>query len=371
MSGIYIHIPFCHQKCNYCNFHFSICLNLKNDVIKAIIKEIKIQKEYLKGEPIETIYFGGGTPSILTIKEIEDILKTIFLTFKVSSNPEITLEANPIDLNEEKTFGLKTIGINRLSVGVQTFNETFLKFLNRQETYGNISSAINNIVKCGFKNFNIDLIFGIPGQKKTDFINDLEEMINIHPTHISAYSLTVEEKTVLDFWIKKGIVKKIDEDISADFFLIIDEYLTKEGYDHYEISNYSLKGFKSIHNSNYWDDKMYLGVGPSAHSYNLTSRQYNIENNLQYVKSINSGKIPAIIEILKEKDKINEYIFTHLRTSKGINLQVLREKYNYEIDKNIIYDLEKQNFVVNNGETIFLTTKGMLIADEIIKKLLY
>ena len=370
MSGIYIHIPFCHQKCNYCNFHLSTCLNLKNEVLKAIVKEIKMQKEYLKNEALDTIYFGGGTPSLLSIKEIEDILKTIFLTFKISPTPEITLEANPIDLTEEKTCGLKAIGINRLSIGVQTFNETFLKFLNRQETSKNIYSAINNVVKYDFKNFNIDLIFAIPGQKKEDLMADIEKLIAIHPTHISTYCLTIEEKTVLDFWIKKGITKKVDDDLAADFFLIIDEILTSEGYEHYEISNYCLNGFKAIHNSNYWNGKMYLGVGPSAHSYNLISRQYNVENNLEYIKSIKNGKIPANVEILTEKDKTNEYIFTHLRTSNGINVRILDEKYKYQINEDFIEEMKKQNLITKNEDVLTLTTKGMLISDEIIKNLL-
>lgn len=369
MSGVYIHIPFCHKKCNYCKFYSVACFDFKSRVINSIIREIKLQKEYLSGDIVETIYFGGGTPSLLDINEIESILKTVYYSFNICDFPEITLEANPIDLVEEKIIGLKNIGINRLSIGVQTFNESFLRLLNRQENIKNIYSCINNVIKYGFKNFNLDLIFSIPGQKKNDLLEDLEEFVKIKPTHISAYCLSIEPMTVFDNWIKKNIIKEVDDDISADFFLMIDDVLVKHGYKHYEISNYSLPGFKSIHNSNYWDtNKKYLGVGPSAHSYNLISRQYNIEDNLKYIFSIEKDNIPAIVEILTDKDKFNEYIFTKLRTSNGINVKIFQED-KHKRQLNFIEELNKNLFITKNGDKIILTKKGMLIADKIISKL--
>ena len=365
MAGIYIHIPFCHSKCNYCSFHISTCLTHKDEIIKAICRELYLQRDYLAEEDIETIYFGGGTPSLLTTKEINNILQTIRDNFTVTTDAEISLEANPHDLTTDKISQLKDIGINRLSIGIQTFNEKLLKLLNRQDTIKDITICLDKIKQYGFENFNIDIIFAIIGQTIGELQYDLERIIQIKPPHISAYMLTIEQQTLFKHYIDKKILTETDEEVAAEMFLLVDKTLTNEGYIHYETSNFCKKNFESRHNFNYWRNKKYLGVGPSAHSYNLIERQWNISNNIAYLNAINSGDIPATKEALTKEDKINEYIFTHLRTEEGINLQFLRNEYNYTLQQDIIHQLNVDRFIITKNGNISLTTKGMLILNTI------
>ena len=368
MAGIYIHIPSCKKKCSYCNFFMSTCLKSKEDLISAEIKELKLQKKYLNDEIINTIYFGGGTPSLLEPNEINLYIETINKNYKVSKNVEITLECNPEDININKLKLLKELGINRLSIGIQTFNEKLIKFLNRSNSINDIYTCLENIKKCNFNNFNIDLIFGIQNETKNDLIYDLEKIISFNPTHISCYCLTIEPKTLLNYKIENNLLKETNEDILADQFEYIHEFLTNNGYIHYEISNYCKPNYESKHNSSYWNDEIYLGIGPSAHSYNRISRQFNTENIYNYINSINQNNITADIETLTEKDKINDYIFTHLRTNKGIDLNLLKNKYNYTIKKNLLKSYNEQYLNIVNNKVI-LTLKGMLISNMIIKEI--
>ena len=370
MAGIYIHIPYCKVKCSYCSFFTSTCLKSKDDLIQAEIEELKLQKDYLGDERISTIYFGGGTPSLLSISDLEKYLKTIYDNYKLCSEPEITIECNPEDITEiGKINSLKNIGINRLSIGIQTFNEKLLKLLNRHNTILDIENCVKNIKASGIYNYNLDLIFGIFPQTKADLQLDIDKILFIKPPHISYYCISIEDKTLLKYKIDTGLLKHLDDDILADQFEYIDDILTKNGYIHYEISNFCLPGYESKHNLGYWNGKKYLGIGPSAHSYNKISRQYNVSNIYKYINEINCNKIPSNIEILTNKDKVNDYILTHLRTKNGINIDYLDRTFCYRIDKNLLNDLANNNYISISHPFIKLTVKGMLISDWIIKKL--
>lgn len=370
MAGLYIHIPFCKQACHYCDFHFSTNQELRQRVVEAISKELKLQREYLNNESIETIYWGGGTPSILLRNELEIILDSIFKNFSVVTHPEITLEANPDDLTFEKLALLKKIGTNRLSIGIQSFDDSILQFFNRAHNSVEAEQCISIAREAGFNNISIDLIHSTPGQSLSAWKSNIEKALALRPEHISAYSLTIEEKTTFGQWQKKGKLQAIDEKESAEQFELLIESLTQAGYEHYEISNFSKPGFESKHNSSYWKQKKYLGIGPSAHSYDGISRQYNISNNHLYVNSIESGKIPFEREVLTRANKINEYIFTTLRTMWGTDLGYLEKELDYRLAENQFFQtfLEK-GLVVANQHIIRLTSKGKLLADQIASDL--
>lgn len=368
MAGIYIHIPFCKQSCYYCDFHFSTNQTLKEEVIHAISNELVIQQNYLQGEEIETIYFGGGTPSLLSKGELDVILNSIYKHYSVISLPEITLEANPDDLTKEKIQILKEVGINRVSLGVQSFDDTILKFLNRAHNSKDALTCIFDLREAGIGNLSIDLIHSIPGQDDPLLMQNLEQVIKLAPKHISVYSLTIEDKTVFGKWASRGQLKPVEESQSANQFELVMDTLTESGYQHYEISNFCLPGFESSHNSNYWKQKKYLGVGPSAHSFDGNSRQFNISNNHLYLKSMHEGKIPYEKEILSLENKINEYLFTSLRTNHGCNLSYLHNTHNYNLKKinsDYIQSLLNEGYATLSQDVLLLTRKGKLLADKI------
>lgn len=373
MAGIYVHIPFCKQACYYCDFHFSTSLALREKIVLAIGTEIRLQREYLKEEDeIQTIYFGGGTPSLLSGKEIRFMLDTIHETFSVSPDTEVTLEANPDDLSTEKLRELKDTGINRLSIGIQSFDDAILKSLNRAHDSQMAKSCVNNAYDLGFQNISIDLIYAIPQQDHALWNKNIEIALALRPQHISSYSLTIEEKTVFGRWAAKGKIKPADDDFAATQLQILVDRLEMESYEQYEISNFSKPGFQSRHNSNYWKDKAYLGVGPSAHSYNRVSRQYNVLNNYSYVRSVTALKIPATHEILTREDKINEYLLTTLRTSWGSNLVKLRAEFGFDLEAAhgpYIRSLFERKFAFIENETLLLTKTGRLLADKIASDL--
>ena len=373
MAGIYVHIPFCKQACYYCDFHFSTSLALREKIVLAIGTEIRLQREYLKEEDeIQTIYFGGGTPSLLSGKEIRFMLDTIHETFSVSPDTEVTLEANPDDLSTEKLRELKDTGINRLSIGIQSFDDAILKSLNRAHDSQMAKSCVNNAYDLGFQNISIDLIYAIPQQDHALWNKNIEIALALRPQHISSYSLTIEEKTVFGRWAAKGKIKPADDDFAATQLQILVDRLEMESYEQYEISNFSKPGFQSRHNSNYWKDKAYLGVGPSAHSYNRVSRQYNVLNNYSYVRSVTALKIPATHEILTREDKINEYLLTTLRTSWGSNLVKLRAEFGFDLEAAhgpYIRSLLERKFAFIENETLLLTKTGRLLADKIASDL--
>ena len=361
MAGIYIHIPFCSQACYYCDFYFRTSKELIQPIIDSICKELIIRKDYVNNETIETIYFGGGTPSILENNQIEQILNTIYQHYSITNkNIEITLEANPNDINTEKLTFYHSVGINRLSIGIQTFNDNLLKFLHRSHDGKQAHKCLRDINNSQIDNFNIDIIYGIPNQTQNDVLNDVKTTLNYNPKHISAYSLTIEDDTVFGKWKKYNKFQPVNDDIIAQYFLLIDKILTDNHFIHYEVSNYCLNNYKSKHNSSYWESKVYIGVGPSAHSYNLISRQWNIANNIHYIESLSNNKIAETIE----------YLLTHLRTNKGIEIYNEYQNLNNDEINEYIKFLLNNNLCILVDDTLKVTPKGYLFVDEIVYQLL-
>ena len=374
MAGIYLHIPLCRQACYYCDFHFSTYFKLRSQLITALKTEIRLQKSYLENVCLDTIYFGGGTPSVLKVKEIEQLLDIIFTSFKISAKPEITIEANPDDLSKQKTSDLKNSGFNRLSIGIQSFDDKILRLLHRVHDTKDSLSAINNAEAAGFDNINLDLIFAITENYGPILQRDIAHILQIQPQHISAYSLTIEPKTVFGNWYKKGKFKEVSSDEAATEFEYIIDTLSGNGYEHYEVSNFSKPGYMSIHNSNYWKQVPYLGIGPSAHSFDGTTRQSNINNNSKYIKSLEKDIIPAEVEYLSVADRINEQILTGLRTKWGVDLYSIKKKYNVDIlmyNKSYIQDLINLDLATFYNGKLQLRKKGMLIADKICSDLFF
>jgi oxygen-independent coproporphyrinogen III oxidase len=372
MAGLYFHIPFCKQACHYCDFHFSTNQTLKQELVNQLAEELSLQKDYLEGEPIETIYLGGGTPSLLTAQELELLFTSIQKNYQVATDIEVTLEANPDDLNSQKLNELKAAGVNRLSIGIQSFDENVLTFLNRAHTAAEALGCVDAAHKAGINKISIDLIYSIPGQDDNMLQKNLATALALRPNHISAYSLTVEEKTVFGRWASKGKLLAMEEDQSAQQFELVMDSLTQNGYQHYEISNYCLPGFQSKHNTSYWKGKKYLGLGPSAHSYNGGTRQFNISNNHLYIKSIQKGIVPFEREELTNENKINEYLITSLRTEWGCNLNYLIEQFGYDLathNKPYLNQLVANSLINLSDNTITLTRAGKLLADRIASDL--
>jgi oxygen-independent coproporphyrinogen III oxidase len=372
MAGLYFHIPFCKQACHYCDFHFSTNQTLKQELVNQLAEELSLQKDYLEGEPIETIYLGGGTPSLLTAQELELLFTAIQKNYQVATDIEVTLEANPDDLNSQKLNELKAAGVNRLSIGIQSFDENVLTFINRAHTATEALGCVDAAHKAGINNISIDLIYSIPGQDDNMLQKNLATALALRPNHISAYSLTVEEKTVFGRWASKGKLLAMEEDQSAQQFELVMDSLTQNGYQHYEISNYCLPGFQSKHNTSYWKGKKYLGLGPSAHSYNGGTRQFNISNNHLYIKSIQKGIVPFEREELTNENKINEYLITSLRTEWGCNLNYLIEQFGYDLathNKPYLNQLVANSLINLSENTITLTRAGKLLADRIASDL--
>ncbi len=337
-----------------------------------MLREMELQKDYLDKKALDTIYFGGGTPSILKLSELDSILNKAYQLFSVNQNPEITLEANPDDLSTDKLKGLKSLGVNRLSIGIQSFNDRVLKYLNRAHDGDEAKQCVSNARKAGFDNISFDLIFSIPVATDKDFKNDIKTGLLINPEHISAYSLTIEEKTVFGNWQFKGKLKPLSDISSAKQFEYLISELEDNYYEQYEVSNFCRDGFYSRHNTSYWKGVPYLGIGPGAHSYNKESRQYNVAHNPKYLKSLSSGILPFEKEVLDQIAKANEFLLTSLRTIWGCDLGELDSKYDYQLLAK--RDLEIEMFL--NGDLIkiennilFLTKKGILLADEIIGQL--
>ncbi|MFN8115807.1 MAG: radical SAM family heme chaperone HemW [Bacteroidia bacterium] len=373
MSGIYIHIPFCKQACHYCDFHFSTSLKNKEALVKSILIEMDNRIDYLPNKTIETIYFGGGTPSLLSEKETFQILEKIYKQYIVSSDVEITLECNPDDLSDEKLKELKRLEINRLSIGLQSFNEEELTWMNRAHNADQSESSVKRAQDRGFENITVDLIYGSKYSNLSNWKKTLDKVIDLQVPHISSYNLTIEEKTKLghDFKVKKEVA--IDDEKSSELFLEMIDRLEKHNFIHYEISNFAKEGFFSKHNSNYWKGEHYLGLGPSAHSFDGKSRQWNIANNNLYIKYLQEkSEIYFEKEILTEAERYNEYILTSLRTIWGIDINYLKTNFNSDFVKdfnNKISDYIKQETIVVKDTTYTLTEKGKLLADKIASEL--
>lgn len=372
MAGIYIHIPFCKQACHYCDFHFSTSLKYKDEMLAAILKELKIRKSYLQNQIIETIYFGGGTPSLLSAQEISRFIEVIDANFELNSNPEITLEANPDDLNLQQLRNLRSTAINRLSIGVQSFFDEDLKWMNRAHQAQEAESSIKRAQDLGLENITIDLIYGFPLLSDEKWQQNISKAVAFEIPHISSYSMTVEPKTALASKIKKGEQKNMDDAQSASQFQILMETLVENGFEHYEISNFAKPNQYARHNTNYWKGIHYLGIGPSAHSFNGFSRQWNVANNAKYLAALSQNDIPFELEKLSKGNQFNEYVMTSLRTMWGIDL--LKLKSDFDVDFEIRFAENIAHFIVNDWilkeeKSIKLTSKGKLYADHIASEL--
>jgi len=373
MAGIYIHIPFCKQACYYCDFHFSTSLKYKDDMMAALLKEITLQKGYLDGETIETIYFGGGTPSLLKSEEINVLIDRIGQHHAISSNAEITLEANPDDLDTEKVKQLRQTAVNRFSIGIQSFFDEDLLWMNRAHRSREAEASVKRVQDAGFENITADLIYGYPLLTDQKWKHNLQQIFELKIPHISAYSMTVEPQTALDSFIKKKVYPPMNETQSAEQFIVLMEQMQQHGYEQYEISNYCTTGNYSRHNSNYWKGIKYLGIGPSAHSFNGEARQWNIANNAKYIQSLTTDKISAEREELTETDRLNEYIMTSLRTSWGLDLAKLESIRKGTADE-LKYSAEEHfynNWITQKGNIITLTNEGKLYADKIASDLFF
>ncbi|MCC4226939.1 radical SAM family heme chaperone HemW [Zunongwangia profunda] len=373
MSGIYIHIPFCKQACHYCDFHFSTSLKKKSELVSALQNELVLRKNELPNEPIKTIYFGGGTPSLLNLEELTAIFKTIYTEFTIAENPEITLEANPDDLSEEKINELANSKINRLSIGVQSFFEEDLKLMNRAH---NAEEALNSIklARSKFDNISVDLIYGIPGMSNERWQKNIQILLDLDIPHISSYALTVEPNTALQKFIEKGKIKPVDDAAAAQHFETLRTVLKNAGFEHYEFSNYGKPGYFSQNNTAYWLGKPYLGIGPSAHSYDGNSRKWNIANNTLYIKAIEWSELPLEVEELSITDRYNEYIMTRLRTYFGVDLVEVESEFGKEyleyLKEQSVVLFEKELLRIEN-DVMHITEKGTFLSDGIAADLFY
>jgi len=364
MSGIYLHIPFCKQACHYCDFHFSTSLKKKTELVEALCSELVLRKNELPGT-VETIYFGGGTPSLLTRDELELIFKTIYNNYPVAEPVEVTLEANPDDLTEEIVKQLADSPINRLSIGIQSFFEEDLKLMNRAHNGQEAEKCLTLATKY-FENISLDLIYGVPGMTNERWKQNIEKALSFGIPHISSYALTVEPKTALETFIKKGIIPPVDDALAEKHFFTLIDMLTQKDFVHYELSNFGKEGFFSKNNTAYWQGKSYLGIGPSAHSYKGNTRSWNVRNNTLYVKSIGKGKLPSETETLTTTDRYNEYIMTGLRTIWGVSVNRVEKEFGNKYKDYLLQQSQKhldEHLLYLDGDTLLVTKKGKFLSD--------
>lgn len=373
MAGIYIHIPFCKTRCIYCDFYSTTRSELKERYIHALCRELEIRRQYLQGEPIETIYFGGGTPSQLSGEDFQQVFDTIEKTYGMKQVQEITLEANPDDLTPQYVQTLTKLPFNRISMGLQTFDEATLRLLNRRHTAAQAITAIERCREAGFRNISIDLIYGLPGETAERWEHDLTQAIALNPEHISAYHLIYEEGTPIYKMLQQHRVSEVDEESSVYFFSSLIDRLTTAGYEHYEISNFCRPGYHSRHNTSYWQGIPYLGCGPSAHSFNRREREWNIASLNKYLQGIESGERACETEILDTTTRYNECIITSIRTSQGLSLTKLKEEFGTELWQyclNMAAHSIKNGMLEERGDNLRLTRKGIFISDSIMSDLL-
>ncbi len=374
MACIYIHIPFCRQKCYYCDFYKTLNTSLSNKFLSALKKEIQQNANYLEKEPVETIYFGGGTPSVLTKNEISEILVVLNNEFQVLPEAEITFEANPDDLSIQYLENIYSVGINRLSIGIQSFQNKYLKKMNRRHSVKQAVESVENAAKIGFENISVDLIYGLPELTIEDWKASLKQVFQLPVQHLSAYHLTYHEGTSFYNSLKNGTLKELKEPDSILQFNTLVEATKKMGFQQYEISNFAKNRMYSKHNKSYWFGEKYLGLGPSAHSFNGTSRRWNISNTENYIESINNNRSCFEMEILGENDKYNEYILTRIRTIWGVSTDFIKSNFG---DKKLSYFLTNINkyqtsdLVIQNNNIFTLTNKGLFVSDEIMADLIF
>lgn len=370
---IYFHIPFCKQACHYCDFHFSTSLGQKADILAALQKEVDQRHFYLLDRTVHSIYFGGGTPSILDASDIDRLIDKVAVHFDIASDVEITLEANPDDLNKQKVNSLRSTSINRFSIGIQSFYEEDLRWMNRAHNADEAESAIKRVQDAGFENITADLIYGYPLLTDDKWKLNIQRLLDHAIPHISSYAMTVEQKTALAHFIKQGKSKPMDESQSAEQMSMLIETLTRSGFDHYEISNFAKPGHYAKHNTNYWRGVHYLGIGPSAHSFNGTSRSWNVANNAKYIQHIVSGENNPEMEQLSLQDRVNEYVMTALRTMWGIDMQHVEQEFGRDvlahIQDTVRPFISQQEVTQVDHRYLRLTNSGKLLADHIASEL--
>lgn len=370
-GGVYIHIPFCKQACHYCDFHFSTSLGKKETMILALQKELELRKNEFESTSVETIYFGGGTPSVLNTAEIEAIIATVYANYLVVKNPEITLEANPDDLSKAKILELAKSPVNRLSIGIQSFFDEDLKLMNRAHNSKEADASLR-LAKQYFDNISIDLIYGMPDMTTARWEENIDKALAFNISHISSYALTVEPKTALASFIKKGLIKPVDDEVAQEHFNMLLEKMEANGFVNYETSNFGKPKYFSKNNTAYWLGKKYIGIGPSAHSYDGIRRAWNINNNVKYIKAISNSELPMEEEILSKTDRYNEYIMTGLRTIWGVSLERIENEFGKNYHQYLLqqaenYIQEHLLFIQNN--TLITSKKGKFLADGIAANL--
>ena len=371
MSGIYIHIPFCKQACHYCDFHFSTSMKKKEEMVLALAKEMGLRKDEFQNGVVETIYFGGGTPSVLSIDDIRFLIHSVYQNYNVIENPEITLEANPDDLDEETILQFANSPINRLSIGIQSFFEDDLQLMNRAHNSEEAKKCLA-VATQYFDNISIDLIYGMPNMSNEKWLQNIETALSFNIPHISSYALTVEPKTALHKMIKSGSISSLDDDLAQQHFHILIDKLQENGFVHYELSNFGKPDYFSKNNTAYWLGKKYIGIGPSAHSFNGKSRSWNVSNNSLYLKAIAENKLPSEIEILSKTDQYNEYIMTGLRTIWGVSLERIETEFGSSYLEYLHQQVEKyisDNLLEVENNILKTTKKGKFLSDGIASNL--
>jgi oxygen-independent coproporphyrinogen-3 oxidase len=372
LAGIYIHIPFCKKACFYCDFHFSVSFQQKDEVVASLIKELKERKNFIGQEEVKTIYFGGGTPSVLSAGNISEILKEVYAQYTVNDNAEITFECNPDDLSKEYLVGLKECGVNRLSMGIQSLNDESLTWMNRSHNVTQALQAIDSAAALGFRDMSIDLIYGIPMLTEDEWRQTLKRALAMPVNHLSAYSLTLEENTPYNKLVEQKKYKKPNDDEASRHFEILLEEIKLAGWEHYEVSNFCKAGNYSKHNTAYWQNVKYLGIGPSAHSFDGKSRHLNVRSNKEYIQKIQAGESVSESEELSTKDIVNEALLTGLRTKWGVNLAEVMEQYEYDIaatNQTQIMEWQQKDWLEMKDGVLRLRADGFLFADYIASEL--
>jgi oxygen-independent coproporphyrinogen-3 oxidase len=374
MAGIYVHIPFCFSRCIYCDFYSTTQLGeYRENYLTALERELSLRRDYLSGEEVQSIYIGGGTPSLLSAADLERIFRAVTDCHQVTDGAEITIEANPDDLSASYVNDLIRLPVNRISMGVQSFNDACLRFLHRRHTARQAVEAVMTCKKAGLMNISIDLMFGLPRQTLEDWEYNLNRAIELNVPHISAYSLTYEEGTALYRMREDERILPVEEDTFVEMMILVMDMLSHVYYDHYEISNFARPGYRSRHNSSYWNGEKYLGVGASAHSYNGNSRQWNVSSVTHYIKGITEGILPSEVEALSPTDTYNEYIITRLRRREGVNLKELESMFGHGDLRSCLRKavrLIKRKLLVATPESLALTRDGLLVADSVIRCLM-
>ena len=374
MAGIYVHIPFCRQRCNYCAFYSSTLYNIKEEYANAVCKELETRRGYAGDEQIRTIYFGGGTPSTLPMELLQRICSTIYASYSVCNDAEVTIECNPDDLSKEFLEKLRALPFNRISMGVQSFDDTQLKRLGRRHDAEKARQAVRNARAAGYRNISIDLMFALPGSTIEEWEESINEAISLNPEHISAYNLMYEEETPLHRALQRGDFDELSEEENVEQFQMLIKRMKEAGYRHYEISNFAMPGYESRHNSSYWNDTIYIGCGAAAHSYNGKSREWNIADIKEYIEGIENGKRNYEIEILSEEERYNDTILTRLRTADGIPLEWMKEKFSEKLNVYMLAVAQSHIECGNlkkEGDSLSLTEKGIFISDAVIRDLIY